>query len=276
MSKVKRIFKIVSTALTYLFLVLCVFALVATLSSRGEGDGAVSVFGYQMRVVISESMEKCPDTDVSGFEIKDIPLKSMVFIEEVPKDSAAADEWYASLKVGDVLTFKYVYQRQETITHRIVDIEESKGGGYIISLEGDNKASDSKTLKQKIDTADTVGLNYIVGKVVGQSYVLGVATWGVRQPLGMVLLIILPCLIIMIIEIIRIVNVLGADKKKRFKEEKNRQNAKIEELEKMILELQRAKELSADVPSPASELPCSDTDIEADASSVQKSLETDL
>lgn len=237
MSKMKRALRITSAVITYIFLFMCVLAIFVVIGSRGEGDGAVSVFGYQMRVVISESMEKCTDTDVSAFEIKDIPIKSMVFIEEVPKDKAEADRWYSSLKVGDVLTFKYVYQKQETITHRITDVKEGESGGYVITLEGDNKASDSKTLRQKIDTEDGEGLNYVIGKVVAQSYPLGVVTWGVRQPLGMLLMIILPCLVIMIMEIVRIVNVLGADKKLRAKKEKEKQEEKIEALERMILEL---------------------------------------
>ena len=68
-------------------------------------DGAVNFFGYEMRTVLSDSMEKCDETDVSGFEIKDIPVKSLVFTETVPTGEAA-EEWYANLKVGDVLTFK--------------------------------------------------------------------------------------------------------------------------------------------------------------------------
>ena len=40
------------------------------------------------------------------------------------ENAEEAKAWYADLKVGDVLTFKYVYVRQETITHRIIDIEE--------------------------------------------------------------------------------------------------------------------------------------------------------
>ena len=48
-----------------------------------------------------------------------------------------ADNWalrgaaYANIKKGDVLTFRYVYDRQVTITHRVIeDPEKKETGGY--------------------------------------------------------------------------------------------------------------------------------------------------
>ena len=119
-------------------------------------------------------MDKCELTDVSGYRIKSIPVKSCIFVQVAPEDEEQKKEWYARLKVGDVLTFRYVYTRQETITHRIVSIEEKDSGGYIITLEGDNKNADSEQLRQTIDTSLTDSPNYIIGKVTGQSYFLGI------------------------------------------------------------------------------------------------------
>ena len=61
-----------------------------------------------------------------------------------------------------------------TITHRITSIEEKEDGGYIIKLAGDNKASSETTLYQTIDTSDETSTNYVIGRVKGQSHILGV------------------------------------------------------------------------------------------------------
>ena len=135
------------------------------MKSDRTGTGTQSVFGYQMRIVQSNSMEKCEETDVSEFEIRDIPVDSVIFIEVVPEENPEA--WYESLKVGDVLTFRYTYLREEVLTHRIVKISEREGGRYEITLRGDNKNSDLNTLEQ------TISEEQIIGKVVGQSHVLG-------------------------------------------------------------------------------------------------------
>ena len=141
----RKALNIIFNVFVYAFVVLGIFAVMLTIFSKRDADGAINVFGMQMRIVISPSMEKCEETDVSAYKIKDIPVKSMVFITLVPEDEAAAEEWYSTLQVGDVLTFKYKYDTQETITHRIVSITQKPTGGYIISLEGDNKASDAST-----------------------------------------------------------------------------------------------------------------------------------
>ncbi|MBR5140666.1 MAG: S26 family signal peptidase, partial [Clostridia bacterium] len=150
---IKKIVKIAANILLYLFIAVCIFSVILTISSKKDIDGTATIFGTQMRSVLTSSMEKCDATDVSGFEIKDIPAGSMIFVDVVPEDPEKAQEWYADLKVGDVLTFKYVYVRQETITHRIVDIQPNQDGGYTINLEGDNKGTDSATLAQTINTA---------------------------------------------------------------------------------------------------------------------------
>ena len=53
-------------------------------------------------------MEKSETSkDVSMYEIQDIRVKSMIFIEVVPTDPDKAKDWYEDLEEGDVLTFKY-------------------------------------------------------------------------------------------------------------------------------------------------------------------------
>ena len=133
MSTVKKIGKIILNVLFYLFIALALFAIVVSVTSKKDSDGAAIVFGYEMRFVQSDSMGACEQTDVSGYKIKSIPVKSMIFVEVVPEDEQAAQEWYSNLRKGDVLTFRYVYVKQETITHRIVeDPVLNERGGYTI------------------------------------------------------------------------------------------------------------------------------------------------
>lgn len=247
-SKPKKAAKIILDVILYLFLAVCLFGVIVTIASKKDADGTANIFGRQVRFVQSSSMEKCDQTDVSDFKIKDIPVKSLVFIKTVPKDDDKAAEWYASLKVGDVLTFKYVYGKQETITHRIVDISPKEdGSGYIITLEGDNKAADGGNLTQTIDTSLTDSPNYIIGKVTATSYFLGLFAYALKTPVGIVCIIIIPCFIVIAFEVIRIVSVIHADKNKADKEKEEAQKNELEELKRKLAALEGAE--NADMPA---------------------------
>lgn len=240
MEKVKQIGKIILDILLYLFLAVCIFAVFITLTSKRDSDGAAEVFGYQMRLVTSESMAECEFTDVSAYKIKDIPLRSMVFVKVIPDDPAEADKFYRSLQVGDVLTFRYVYTTQVTITHRITAIEEVEGG-FKISLAGDNKNAEDGQLVQVIDTSIPNNTNYVIGKVTGQAKLFGVIMSFLMQPVGIILLIILPCFIIILLEVLKIVRVLGADRRKREQEESQKKDDELSELRRRLAELEKQK-----------------------------------
>ncbi len=241
-SKAKKIVGICLDVLSYLFFALCIVALVLSIGSKKNADGAVNLFGKQMRIVVSDSMAKCEESydEIKGYDIKDIPVKSMIFIDLVPENEQEAKEWYADIKKGDVLTFRYVYVRQETITHRVKSITENKNGGYTIVLEGDNKASDADTLTQTIDTslADT-SPNYIIGKVTGQSKFLGVVVTAVKSPVGIICIVIIPAVIIAIFEIIRIINAITEGKRKKQQEENQRRDEELEEMRRQLALLQQ-------------------------------------
>ena len=211
-----RIGAIIRDIIIFVFLLVCIFSVFVTVLSRKDADGAAEVFGYQMRVVTSDSMAACEHTDVSAYKIKDIPVRSMVFVEVMPKTPAEADAFYRSLQVGDVLTFRYVYTTQITITHRITSITEKETGGFIIELAGDNKNSEDANLTQVIDTSVPNNTNYVIGKVVGSSYLLGSFMNFLKQPAGIVLCIIVPCFIIIMLEVIKIVKVLEEDKRNAY------------------------------------------------------------
>lgn len=246
----KKIWNIVSNVLLYLFIGICIIGVVITITAKKDVDGTATIFGAQMRVVISPSMEACELTDVSEYKIKDIPVGSVVFIQVVPKEQTAAEKWYSDLEVGDVLTFKYVYTRQETITHRIVEIEEKPTGGYIISLEGDNKNSDSGTLKQVIDTS-LDSPNYVIGKVTGQSYLIGLFITALRSPLGLILIVIVPSLVIIGFEVAKILKVVNADKQKKDQEEKEKQQSELDELKRKLAALEAQAAAGSETDNPA-------------------------
>ena len=245
----KKATKIASNILMYLFIIVCLCSVILTITAKKGEDGTITLFGKQMRYVLTGSMEKCELTDVSAYEIKDIPQGSMVFVEVVPEDPEEAAEWYANLKIGDVLTFRYVYVTQKTITHRITGIRANANGGYTIKLEGDNKNSDASTLEQIIDTSEKNSPNYVIGKVTGQNRFLGAVVNVMKQPVGMVCIVILPALIIMTLEIIKVYNLLNADKKKREEEENERRNNELAELKRRLAELEGTKQDSSETKS---------------------------
>lgn len=245
----KKVANIVLDVIVVAVLLLALFTIVVTVNAKKSQDkDASSIFGYQLRFVQSGSMEKCAYTDVSKYKVKSIKVKSCVFIKTAPTDVEKIKEWYKTLKVGDVLTFQY---KGEIITHRIVKIEEKEtGNGYIITLKGDYKSSkDNEPAEQVIDTeVDTPAtVNYIIGKVTGQSYLLGLCVYVLKKPVGIVCVVIVPCLLMIVIQIFRIVNVLGEDKKNKRKEEQANKDDEIEELKRQLAALQNAApEESAD------------------------------
>ena len=234
----KKIASIVVNILLYIFIAVCIFALGLSIFSKKDVDGTAELFGYQMRIVASDSMGSCEFTDVSDYDIGSIPVRSLVFVKTMPKDVNEADDWYRSLKVGDVLTFKYVYKTQVTITHRITSITEKETGGFIIELEGDNKNSDSKLLTQTIDTSIPNNTNYVIGKVVGQAYLLGLIVSLLMEPLGIVLIVILPCLIIIFLEVIKIAKLFAAEKKRIADEQIAEKEKELAELRDRLAKLE--------------------------------------
>lgn len=238
----KKILAIISNVILYIFVAVSVIGVILTLSAKQGKDGTATIFGIQMRQVVSPSMEKNEYTNTDDFEIKDIPMNSMVFVRVMPSDPEKAYEWYSDLEEGDVLTFRYVYASQVTITHRIVDIEEKDDkSGFIIQLEGDNKASEQGALTQIIDTSVENSPNYVIGKVVGQSKLLGSLTGVLRTPTGLILAVILPCTVILIFEVFRITSVIGLEKRQQAEKEKAEKQSELDELKRRLAELEAQK-----------------------------------
>lgn len=250
----KKVANIVLDVVVVAVLLLALFTMIVTVNAKKSKDGTATIFGYQLRFVQSGSMEKCAYTDVSKYKVKSIKVKSCVFIKTAPTSEKEINEWYKTLKVGDVLTFQYNRENaankdnydgdSKIITHRVIKIEKKEtGNGYIITLKGDYKSSkDSEPAEQVIDTEyDTPATTtYIIGKVTGQSYLLGLCVYVLKLRVGIICFIIIPCLVIIVFQILRITNVLGADKKNKRKEEQANKDDEIEELKRQLAALQNA------------------------------------
>lgn len=260
--KVRKIINIVLDVLLYVFLAFSIFLLITSIVSK-RNDGAANFFGHEMRVVASSSMEWSDYTpeDVKQFDIKQIKIRSMVFIERVPYNAQEAQEWYSRLKVGDVLTFRYlIASSQETITHRITEITPTDSG-YIISLQGDNRSEGSSVATQTIYTSSAdypnqnAIYNYVLGKVTGQSVVLGNIAFATSNTVGMACIIIVPCVIIIVWQVMRIVIAFGDDRKAKAaakiaeaeklaeteSKEREKQALELEQLKRKIAELEKQK-----------------------------------
>lgn len=240
--KLKKVWKIVGNISLYFFLVMGLCTIILSVSIKKDADGAMTVFGKQLRFVRSDSMAECSLTDVSDYEIGSIPARTLIWIDIVPQTESEAIEWYQAIQVGDVLTFRYqIAGGQETITHRVVAIEEKAEGIHrVFTLQGDNKGSRETDISvQIIDSsqADT-SFNYIIGKVKGKSVFWGWVIYALRSPVGIICLIILPCLIIIGMEVARIIGVIGEEKRTKQKIENEKKDDEIEALKKQLAKLQ--------------------------------------
>ena len=258
----KKVIAIILDVLLYTFLALAVVVVALTVMSKvaqkDDANGAPNLFGYEMRYVETGSMEP------------EYPVNTMIFIERAPENQDSYDKWVEkNIKVGDVVTFCYREANQRVvITHRVIAIEPCDEvyapgsplagldkGGYKITFQGDNKGADGEAATETIYTyahdnpmaeAKDQTQGWIIGKVVGQNYILGLAVTTLKQPLGMVLIIIVPCLIVIIIEVVRIVKVFGAEKNAKFKKKEKeqedklaQQNSEIELLKQQLALLQQ-------------------------------------
>lgn len=237
--KVKKIGNILLNVLLAVFLTIAVLSVFLTFFSKKDIDGAADIFGHQLRVVTSDSMGASEHTDVSQYKIKEIPVRSLILIRNKPTDPVKLDEWYRSLQVGDVLTFRYVYSQQVTITHRVVSVTEKDTGGFLIELAGDNKSSTTSQLNQIIDTSIPNNMNYVIGKVVGTSYWIGFLMSHLMQPIAIVLAIIVPCAVIIILEMVKITKAFMRDETEREKQKNVKKDMELEELRRKLAALEQ-------------------------------------
>lgn len=217
MNRVKKVFAVICNIIFVIFIAVCIMMVIFVISSKKSGDGSVNLFGNQIRIVASSSMESSADTDVSNYSIKSLPLHSAVVVELVPDGEKEAQEWYSKLEVGDVLTISYVYGGAVTLSHRIISVESNSDGGYTIRLQGDNHSDGTGALVQTINTNDSDSFNKVIGKVTASSAVAGKILYGLKRPVCMILIVIVPSAIIIIFQVIEIIKLLRKRKEEKSK-----------------------------------------------------------
>jgi signal peptidase I len=117
--KAIKIRKLVSNLVTCLLFIIMIFLLYTVISSRGTG-GEAQIFGYQLKTVLSGSMEP------------GIKTGSIVAIKPI-KDFEKA----LNMKKGDVITFISKDKDNALVTHRIVEVQ-GKGNNVNYITKGDN------------------------------------------------------------------------------------------------------------------------------------------
>ena len=245
-AKTQKVLNVAINTVLIIFLAICIFTVAITLLSSRDADGAANIFGHQLRLVTTSSMDKSEYTDTSDFKIKSIPAGSLILIEKAPEDPDELLDWYRDIKVDDVLTFRYLKgSGQVTITHRVIDIKE-ENGGFKIDLQGDNKSSEDGVDTQHIDTTDVSSFSYVIGKVKGQSVIIGNIVAGLKTVWGVILMVILPCVIIIALEAHKIWKTLQEEKKEKAKAVMDDKNREIEEL-KLQLEQMKASMVQKEV-----------------------------
>jgi signal peptidase I len=113
----KKVWKIASNLITGILLLLLIFMIFVVVSSKASG-GEPNFLGYQLKTVLSGSMEP---TFMTGSVIAVKPIKNL-----------------ANLKKDDIITFKE--SDDKLITHRIIGVEVS-GNQTMYVTKGDNNRS---------------------------------------------------------------------------------------------------------------------------------------
>lgn len=156
----------------------------------------------EVKVVISGSMDGEPRDQ---YPIKTVPIKSMVVIHDVPSDESERNEFYASLNVGDILTFYYnhpISGERMVVTHRIIDIDQTSDSSgntnYTFTMKGDSVDDDPTNTATQIITSDS---GDVIGEVVGVSQVLGNIILFLSSWFGKFVLVVGVCTLIIITQL---------------------------------------------------------------------------
>ena len=118
-------------------------------------------------------------------------------------------------------------------------------------LKGDNTGSEDGALTQTIDTSVPNNMNYVIGEVTGQSYLIGLIISFLMTPLGMVLVIMIPCFIIILLEVLKIINMINESKKQRNEAANAETERELAALKEKLAALEAQQAASA--PAPAAE-----------------------
>ncbi|UTE77537.1 signal peptidase I SipW [Rossellomorea sp. KS-H15a] len=168
----KKALKIVNHFISTLLIIILLCSFYVMISSKVSG-GQPTIFGNQLMLVLSGSMEPTIDTG------------SVVGVKEV-KDTT-------NLKKGDIVTFYSPIKKNTIVTHRIIDVKgEGEFTQYI--TKGDNNETDDPR---------PVPSSKIIGKYSGINVpYVGYILQFLQSKNGIALSLILPGMIIIIYNII--------------------------------------------------------------------------
>ncbi|WP_017187649.1 signal peptidase I SipW [Alkalibacillus haloalkaliphilus] len=162
--KMKTVKKVTSSVLSFTLILAVVLMAVTVISVKASG-GEPEIFGYQIKTVLSGSME--PEFQ-TGSVIAVIPDGDMTrFVE------------------GDVITFM---EEDRLVTHRVVDVVES-GDNVMYETKGDNNNAPDRDLV----LSDNVVAEYTGFTIPYVGYIASFA----QSQLGGALMLILPGLLLM-------------------------------------------------------------------------------
>ena len=211
--KTKKVASVISTVLVVLFLLVAVlsFAVVAVYRLRGED---AQIFGYQLRIVVSGSMEPA------------IPTRSLVAVRTDSDDT--------SYEEGDILTFYYWSgsASEVIVTHRVISVRE-ENGDIIYTLRGD--AVENDTQEVSASSGD------IIGKVEWSSAAAEQIVSFLCSPAGIVSCLIVPASAVLVYEIVRAVLLLRGAKIKKLKDENSEREREVEALRRELEELKNQR-----------------------------------
>src|SRR6056297_453829 len=125
-------------------------------------------------------------------------------------------------EIGDVITFR---KGDETVTHRIHDLEIVEGETYFVTKGDANNAPDSEGIHPQA----------VIGKVLLDIPYLGYVVDFAKKPVGFLAVLVLPALVIIGDEIRKIWREVKRIKKNKNKDKQ--QDEKIEHLEEELEEL---------------------------------------
>lgn len=225
----KRVRDIIYFLFLGFFLILAAISVTSRITKGKIGN-------TQFLVVASGSMDGEKQED---YDIKTIPVKSLIAVDLI--QDGKEDEFYSSLKKGDVLTFNYVSLNNETITHRIVeDPVQIENGVYKYILRGD---AVEETQTQILYSDGRSG--EIIGKVKFVNLPLGQMYFFISSKIGTLILVVLPCSLIAIIEICKIIYLISENRSRKKEEETNaikeEKDKEIEELKRQLMEANKSK-----------------------------------
>ena len=255
----KKVLNIILDVLFALFVVLAIFMVVGHVSAK-KNEGTIPVFNSQLRLVETGSMAENKNyskEEYKSFKIKNLPIDTLISVDDITKKSyEKRDDFYATLKRGDVLTFKYPVNGLVTVvTHRVTDVEklpdrnfykddhitlDYSRPNYKITLKGDAVEGEGESVYQYIETAkdEEDPMCYVIGEVKWSSLSTGKFTRFISSKWGIVVLVIVPCATLLIYEVSKIVLILVKNKKEKEALETGAKDAELEELRKKVKELE--------------------------------------